>query len=278
MEIFNSSTIEIGDIKADILFSVGFQNIDSISTKLHFHSFIECHILNSGECDIITKDKIYHMKPGIFYIIPSMTPHTIINNSAHTEKICFSYNFQYLKNKSPKLYNNLGEILVGNEVCVAAADALHSILFENPDYNNEIRKYKIKSVATLLIIHLIENYKNTASDTPIQPKTKSAEFDFMNKVENYVYENYMNDISLKSLSNYLHISERQINRKLKYQTNVTFKDILTKHRMNVAINLLQDASIKISDIPQKVGFKSYTGFYYSVKQFFGKTPEEIRNL
>lgn len=97
------------------------------------------------------------------------------------------------------------------------------------------------------------------------------------KILDYIYTNYMKDISLTSCSEYVHLNPIYITRLIRKQTGLTFLDILTKMRLTKAIEMLKHPEIKMNEVAAKVGINDSRYFSQVFKKHYGVTPTEYRS-
>lgn len=94
----------------------------------------------------------------------------------------------------------------------------------------------------------------------------------------YVDENYANpNISVKAVADYLGISEGHLSHLFRKETDSTLMAFVTKRRMRVAMNLLQDYRHKIYEVAEQVGYRNITYFSATFKKYVGVTPSEYQN-
>lgn len=94
----------------------------------------------------------------------------------------------------------------------------------------------------------------------------------------YIEENYaLTDLSLKSVSEYLHISSSYFSSIFKKTTGDSFTNVLIKIRMERARELLLTTSKKIFEIAQETGYTDQHYFSYCFKKYFQVSPNEMRH-
>lgn len=95
----------------------------------------------------------------------------------------------------------------------------------------------------------------------------------------YIYRNYgIPELSLSSLAKNLHISESYLTRVIKKEADMNFSELLTKVRIESAINhLLTTPSMSHQAIAEKVGFKSQHYFSKVFKSYTGLSPSEYKS-
>lgn len=92
----------------------------------------------------------------------------------------------------------------------------------------------------------------------------------------YINTHYSNpDLTLQSICNHLSISVSYFSAIFKSFTGETFIESLTKKRIEKAMDLLTDTSLKIYEIAEKVGFSDPQYFATTFKKYTGKTPKSF---
>lgn len=92
----------------------------------------------------------------------------------------------------------------------------------------------------------------------------------------YIENNYMDDITLSSLSESMHFSISYLSRLIKKETSYNFTTILLLTRMIKAAELLKKTDLKIYSICEKIGVNDQRYFSQQFKKIFNKTPMEYR--
>lgn len=93
----------------------------------------------------------------------------------------------------------------------------------------------------------------------------------------YIATNYDKNISIKTCSEYLLVSESHLMHVFKEDLNKTFNNYLTEYRMLVAKNLINQNKYKIYEISDKVGISDTKYFSQLFKKVYGVTPMEYRD-
>ncbi|MGI6653435.1 MAG: helix-turn-helix domain-containing protein [Christensenellales bacterium] len=96
-----------------------------------------------------------------------------------------------------------------------------------------------------------------------------------NKAISYIQEHCLEpDISLSSAAQALEISTKQVTRLVRMGIDMTFKEYLTKLRMEAAEKILLDDVLSIAETAEKVGYYSVSHFIKCFKMYNGVTPGE----
>lgn len=95
-------------------------------------------------------------------------------------------------------------------------------------------------------------------------------------IEREITENYMQNLSLKSLSEKYYINRAYLGQLFKKQFGVSFKDYLNNYRIEKACEILLRTDDKIYEIAEAVGFNNTDYFISKFVQIKGVTPLQFR--
>lgn len=90
----------------------------------------------------------------------------------------------------------------------------------------------------------------------------------------YVYRNYMNDISVSGIAEAAGISEGHLRRCFKKEMNENVVNFLTDFRLDCARKLMEEGMQSIDEIWKKIGFTSAQYFSYVFKKREGMSPRD----
>lgn len=110
-------------------------------------------------------------------------------------------------------------------------------------------------------------------------KLNQAAFSYylrLRKVEQYVHENYCENISLKKAAQLAGLEEKYFSAYFHAKTGVCFKDWLTHVRVTLAIELIRDHDDSITNIAFSVGFQDLRTFERVFKKSTGLTPQAFK--
>ncbi|HOJ09745.1 MAG TPA: helix-turn-helix domain-containing protein [Clostridiales bacterium] len=105
---------------------------------------------------------------------------------------------------------------------------------------------------------------------------EQAETDFSSKVKQYIEKNYMNNISLSSVSECFGYNSSYFSRLFKENLGVNFLDYMYQIRIEKAKILLATTNITIQEIAEQVGFTNRISFERCFKKFIEINPGEYR--
>lgn len=97
------------------------------------------------------------------------------------------------------------------------------------------------------------------------------------KMESYVIENIESDITLKEVADHLALSPNYLGYFYKEETGEYFSDFLARKKMERAMELLANTSLKIYEVANRLGYASIPYFHSKFKEYFGVPPGKFRN-
>ena len=98
----------------------------------------------------------------------------------------------------------------------------------------------------------------------------------MEFIINWIKEHIDQVITVKRLSELIHLSERQCHRLFLKETEMTPAQYVESYRIQMASELLATTSREIKSIALVVGFETYNGFARAFERSFSVTPTAYR--
>lgn len=98
----------------------------------------------------------------------------------------------------------------------------------------------------------------------------------INRILQYIENNYMNDITLQSLSKEMHFSTTYLSKLIKKETSYNFTKIVCTVRMMKAAELLSTTNLKVYEICERIGMGDQRYFGQLFAKTFGQSPLEYR--
>ena len=110
------------------------------------------------------------------------------------------------------------------------------------------------------------------SDDGANKKTYLGQIsDEIKNVISWININYMEKITLETVTKQFHTNKTTLNRKFKSVMGITVTEYLSRLRMQIACSLLRKTYLTINDIMERVGFKDDAHFLRSFKKYAGCT-------
>lgn len=104
----------------------------------------------------------------------------------------------------------------------------------------------------------------------------SDERRWVRKIKEYIQARPEEDLSLNTLSDFVHLNPAYLSRLFKQETGTNLSDYITEARMDRAKQLLLQTELKIYDIARLSGYQSPKHFMLVFKQQFGVSPTTYR--
>ena len=96
------------------------------------------------------------------------------------------------------------------------------------------------------------------------------------KVKQYIWKNYSQEISLKTLAEAVGMSPYYLSHLFRKEMGTSFLDYLTSVRISVAKNLLKQTGMSVMDICLEVGYQDPSHFAKVFGKRVGVQPTEFR--
>jgi AraC family transcriptional regulator len=99
----------------------------------------------------------------------------------------------------------------------------------------------------------------------------------LRKVEDYIYERLVDDISLESLAELAELSPFHFSRVFKQTTGMSPLQFVTRERITRAQQLIRETKRSLIEIGLDVGYKNPSHFAQVFRRVVGVTPTESRS-
>lgn len=97
--------------------------------------------------------------------------------------------------------------------------------------------------------------------------------ELIQKVIEYIIENYHNDITMAATAELFNMSESSLSKKFKAFTGFRFREYLINVRTHAAADLFVNTSLSITEIADKCGFADRNTMGGTFKKSLAKRPE-----
>lgn len=167
-------------------------------------------------------------------------------------------------------------------LCYALIDLLAEIINNTNIKDSETDKIYSRcqtAISGFDFSKTLQIIKNAYIEIGARITTQKSEYglELKDKIIDCINNNYSNkDISLRFVSDELHISYNYLCKVFKEQTGEVFLDYLHRIRIDEAKRLLEETDMRIGDIAEQVGYMNANSFIRKFKQVMGITPGEYR--
>ncbi len=242
---------------------------DGLSPTPHLHSHIELILVSDGVSVGTADDREGEMGPGDLFIAFPNQIHYYLDQTASvahrilivSPDICpeFSQIFKTMIPATPVLRD-----AAQNRNIAQAFDGILAAHDEGAKFAS------IEARGHLLVL-----FSEILRTLPLSP-SGSCETDIVKSIIQFCYENYDTDISLKSISDSLHVSRYYISHIFNNKLHLRFNDYINSLRISRAAEMLTGDKTPITEIAYTVGYNSIRTFNRCFRDVMHLTPKEYR--
>ncbi|MGH4050917.1 MAG: helix-turn-helix domain-containing protein [Clostridium sp.] len=261
----------------DLPINISLENI--LDYPIHWHNSIEIIFVLEGTINVLIESGNYEVYEREIEIINCDEAHRIHskeNNKVlifHLDPAFFEKYYDDMKNIY--FYTNSSEEGAQREEKYDILRRYLSILACEVIQKNENFDDQIDSILVKLLFHLINNFHYLNYDDK-KPQENQIQFQRYHRIITYIYNNYMNKISLQDIANQEYLSSYYLSHQIKDMAGTSFKELVNNVRVDKSIKLLLDTDKTILEISLDVGF-SHTRYYNkSFKDYNNITPLQFR--
>ncbi len=292
---FNSYKIVIGlkggkQVNDSLFVNFRVVNKGEHSFDYHSHQEYEIYFFHGGSCRYLVHNQIYDLEPGDILLMDGMTLHKP-NVSPHTEYVRSVLHFspEWIKDVLSEMGGMyLLEVFQKLKHCLIRtrenkeSKRLENMIFRMHELKNTSQDYSIHTeiemkVVLLQILIIVHNLGEILTLTKVDYKTEKAKH--AENIASYIQANYMNKLTLCTISEDLNLSKSYVSHVFKEITGFTVMEYLMAYRLTQVKYLLEVEPTKpLKEIAFHCGFESVSHFsrYFSGK--VGVTAKEYRRL
>jgi AraC-like DNA-binding protein/beta-xylosidase len=261
----------------DLPLSISLQSINEY--PIHWHNSLEIIFVLEGTVNVLIESGNYEVLANELEIINCDEAHSIYSKEQskvlifHIDPTFFEKYYADMENIY--FYTNSSEEGAQQEEKYDVLRKYLSILACEIIQKNENFDDQIESVLVKLLFHLINNFHYLNYDDN-ELKENEVQFERYHRISKYIYNNYMNKISLQDIADQEYLSSYYLSHQLKDMAGTNFKELLNIVRVDESIKLLLDTDKTISDISEDIGFSHSRYYNKSFKTHYNCTPLQFR--
>jgi len=247
---------------------------------LHWHNCLEIIFVLKGTIFVQMESETYELREREIEIVNADEPHRIYSYDSDNKVLTFKIDLDFFEKyyndvKNIYFYTNSSEEGVQEKekyqvlrkyLSILACEAIQ----KSDDYDEEIEEEMVK-----LLFHLLNNFHYLIYDEE-GLRENEVQFQRYHRIAKFIYNNYMNKISLKDIAKREFLSSYYLSHEIKNMAGTNFMDFLNSTRVHESVKLLLDTEKTISEISEEVGF-SHTRYYNKYfKMYYKVTPLQFR--
>jgi len=258
----------------------------SWSMEPNSHEFFEMVYIKKGHAVFEISDKPANIGPNDIVIIkPNQSHRLLIKSKEGCEFIVLSFRFvsqssnefsevpleDFLNFVSSKESGSFISLKVSqkNEIITI----LNRLIKERG--NNDIGSDFLDHLLVMELFVYISRALKMEWETSIKGKTPKIE-ELIKISVKYINNNFERDINIENIAKYVFLSQSYFTRIFKEVMGTSPINYLIKVRIERSKELMEDKSLKISDIAYSVGFSNQQRFNEMFKKYTGYTPLKYR--
>lgn len=234
----------------------------------HVHDAFEIYYMKEGTCTYYIEDHSYKVLAGDVILIPGNTSHrTTYGGVAHT-RLLVNCSYSYIPDSVLERIGSIGHLYRNRKVISQLEEMFAKI--EHEYGHADVLSQDVLKCFTAELLFVILRHKN-------EHETNPDGNDFVTTVQEYIQNNYMNEVKLASIAEMLSVSQEHLSRVFKQETGIGFKDYLVRFRLQKAEDMLKhEPGRAVSEVAYACGFNDGNYFSYKFKEAYGVSPTKIR--
>lgn len=256
---------------------------EEFNRPIHKHSHgkhsYEIHYIPHGYGQATINNKVYQITPNTLYTTgPNIEHEQIPDSKDPMAEYCIYFKVEQKNVLSNKDSNTISYKFQNNPFWIGEdTQKIYPLLkqiFDELDHKYTGYMLQVESLLQQFIVKMVRNYENILpSKVHFQP-SNLVDRKYLIVEESFLYD--YETITLEFLAKRLGLSTRQTERFLKEHYGKTFLQLKSNARMAMAQLYLNDSSLSISEIAERLNYSSIQHFSYAFKQFYGISATNYR--
>ena len=249
-----------------------FLTNETVQERAHKHYFMEFHCVFAGEytIDLPEQQRLVRLLPGQILLLPPELYHGVQTPANTTvERLCFNFSIETEQDSTDtvaRLYRDLREPMLFEDPAALA------LLQQCRNLRQQPRGSLLNRRQGLLMLTTVLQLLSNLTVDPVHPNSISRSVRQKWIIEQYIEQHFTENTGLEGLAAELFITPRQTRKLVQKFMGEDYKTIIIRRRMELAEILLRDKDKSLEEIAWQVGYRSYSGFQLSFKNYFGISP------
>lgn len=249
----------------------------------HRHPGHEIQYVIRGQCKVTYNNNNFPLRTESLLLIPPGTYHDVSACLPDTSRLCISFNIQKLTRIGAKIdrnefyaaYRKKSPIVVQIDKSEAQNILLKIVSTLDSATEDPFRNDKLLALSSMLLLEMIPHISATAqNEADTEQETVQEDISF--KIDSFIGTNFMRNDAKKRMAEGLFVSPRQLQRIIKKNYGMNYRQKLAETRIQIAMDLLRNSDMSIHKIADILGYSCSANFSAFIKRNTGKTPSQIR--
>lgn len=256
------------------------RTIPCLDDNWHYHPEYELIFITKSKGIRFVGDSVSQFKPGDLVIVGPYLPHLwrndpeFINVDVKTYVIKFDKSFLGEHTFEKSVFFKINDLLKKSNKGVlfskSTTEKVKNLIFSFDEL--DVTTQYIKLLEVLDVLSRDENAHQLSMST--MSLDEDPNMNRMDKVLNYISENYARKISLDDISKVACMTTNSFCRFFKNNTDKSFVQFLNEVRIRNAVRILTIKDMTISEVCFAVGYNSKANFNVQFKSFMGCSAKE----
>lgn len=254
-----------------VLYAGKLQRTKQWAENYHKHDFLEVIFVTSGTGHIKIDDNLYVVKKGDVIVYPSDAFHSEYTNGNKPIELMFFATSGLKINHLPEnhLLPEGHNPVIQTEKDFGRFNYLFDALLKETQnssvpYSEMMADFYVKILLTEIL------RKTEINETAL---VKNAAF---SEIYNYINDNYTTIRSIEDICEKLYVNKYYVSHIFKKYTGFSPMQYVTRCRMTLAKNLLEETDLSINEIAEKCGYEDVINFFRNFKKSENTSPLAYR--
>ena len=220
---------------------------------------------------------LFNFLPGIYFVVKNCSGQVMMVNDVAVRLCGFTSEDQMIGKSDRDIFSEerAAAYIADDRIVFDTGEPIVERVELAPDPNNSINWFVTTKIPLYSrkkkIIGLACIARNmTEAHEKLRPHVE------MNKVLEYVRENYEESIRIEDLAKLMHLSSSQFERRFRKVFLISPTRHILNVRIRAACNLLSSTNDTIASVALESGFYDHSHFVRSLKKVMGVSPTEFR--
>ena len=265
MKIICKQNTEIFGMKNIYLKELTFKNDYKKTTlKYHYHNDYEIHMIFKGKQCYEISGGLYEAKEQEFILIPPGEKHCMMYASENLLKYPITFSSGILKG-----------------IC-SYHGRIPGTVFQGIEFISEEMKRKTPSAFLLSQNRTVEVITLLLREAGYEEKSidseKITDDDKNRLAKKFIADNIEQNLSVKDVATYCHLSERQLTRNFIMTEGISPAKYITAEKMKRVGECVKNTDLSLKQISEKFSFNNEYYFNTAFKKHFGMPPLSYRKM
>lgn len=237
--------------------------------SIHTHFTYEIFFVVSGKLKIVTEAYSKCYQESILIIPPKMKHVTFpIEGESYCLLFYFEKEPEWIFNIKKPGSDSVYELPISKDIAFYIQKLSEKSL-QNTNYAEKDAEH-LTALIFSDVFELIKSKENLVRSY------NERRFKNISAIESFINRNINNKFTLTDVSKSIHLSSRQITRIIEKEYGYTFSRLITEKRLAIAVALLKNTDLKISEISEQTFYGNESYFYTVFKKKYNVSPLQYR--